>query len=89
MPRTVGSTAAPYGYRVESRRELVQVPAEQSVLWLIAHLRRRGWALQRIADQLEEFGIRTRAGLPFSRQGLHLILRREGIAAGEELEDAG
>lgn len=81
---TGGST--PYGYRVQRTTELVEVPEEQAVLWLIAHLRRKGWALQKIAEQLEALGIRTRAGIPFSRQTVHLILRR-GAAA--DLKETG
>lgn len=88
MPHpTFGPT--PYGYRVEARRELVEVPEEQAVLWLIAHLRRRGWSLQKIADQLDAFGIRTRAGIPWSRQTLGLVLRRTAAAAAEDLQETG
>jgi hypothetical protein len=76
----------PYGYRLEIRRELVEVREEQAVLWLIAHLRRQGWHLQKIADQLNGYGIRTRNGIPFSKQTVHLILRRTDVA---ELAETG
>jgi hypothetical protein len=88
--REQGGGSTPYGYRVRRTTELVQVPEEQAVLWLIAHLRHnRGWSMPAIADELEKIGVRTRAGLPFSKQGLHIILRRMPAPAAEGLEDTG
>jgi hypothetical protein len=85
--RSQGGGTTPYGWRVEIRKELVPVPDEQAVLWLIAHMRSLGWSLGRMADRLEELGIQTRAGVPFSRQTLHQTLRR--LPAAGELKDTG
>jgi hypothetical protein len=72
---------------VEVRKELVPIPEEQAVIWLVEHLRGRGWALARIAAELEAMGLRNRAGAPFTRQAVHQLLRRE--AAAEQLADTG
>jgi len=88
--RAPSSGPAPYGYRVHRpQAELIEVREEQGVLWLIAHLRRRGWALQRIADQLDAFGIRTRAGVPFSAPTLHSTLRRMALDPADDVADTG
>jgi hypothetical protein len=95
--RTKGGGSTAFGYRlVERPAELVEVPSEQAVLFLIGHLRRSGWSMPAIAEELNKLGLRTRARCPWSKQAIHLILRRgipvadlpaEDQAAEDQAED--
>lgn len=87
----VGGTA-PYGYRPGGRGNgLVMNRQEQSVAWLIGHLRGLGWTLARISAHLHELGIPPRSGSTWSVATLHRIALREREAAGhaERLTDTG
>jgi putative DNA-invertase from lambdoid prophage Rac len=51
--------AVPYGWRLdEATRKLIEEPAEQRVIAKMIELRRAGWSLRAIRDQLAEAGIR-------------------------------
>lgn len=74
---------APFGWR-HNRGELVAVPAEQSVRWLVLHLAGRGWSSRRIAEQLDQLGIPTRTGAAWHHATVQRI-----VQAGDQLADTG
>lgn len=82
---------APYGYRPGGGGELIANRQEQSVAWLIGHLRGLGWSLSRIGAHLEGIGIAPRSGTSWAVATLHRIALRERDAAGhaERLTDTG
>jgi len=65
---------APYGWRRE-RGQLVPIPAEQAVRFLVLHLKRQGWTLQAISDELTRLHL-FRNGQRFSLATLHRIHHR-------------
>lgn len=80
--RRVGGTP-PYGFRARGG-ELVPVPAEQAVRWLVIHLAGNGWSSRRIAGELDRLQIAPRQGAKWSHATVHRI-----VAAAAGLEDTG
>lgn len=66
---------APYGFRAESGK-LVPVEDEQRVLSTIRDLRARGLTLRDVVSELEQRGVRSRAGKPFALTQVHRMLVR-------------
>jgi hypothetical protein len=54
----------------------VKEPAEQVLIAQMRKLRKR-MSLRKLASKLEQDGVRTRAGTPFSAMQIHRILSRE------------
>jgi hypothetical protein len=71
----------PYGW-TSRRGELVPVPAEQAVRWLVLHLAGQGWSSRRIAEQLDELHVPTRSGAGWHHATVQRITR-------EPLQDTG
>jgi hypothetical protein len=70
--------SAPYGYRVEGEGRLAMFVAEQTEQDMIATMRKLcGYmSLRKLAEKLDQDGIRTRRGTAFSPMHLHRILSR-------------
>lgn len=67
-----------YGKRRGVGKTAVVDANELAVLNRMRALRRDGLAFEAIAGQLKAEGIRTRRGRPFSRQGVHHLLKKFG-----------
>jgi len=65
----------PFGYRVGEGRRLEVLPEEAEVVRLIFHLYGQGLGLRRLAQRLNELGLLTRAGRPWSVAAVRDILR--------------
>ncbi len=67
----------PYGYRLGGDGvHLVEEPAEQAVIARARELNAPNMSCQAIADQLADEGLLNRAGKPFARQAIHLLLSK-------------
>lgn len=67
----------PYGYRLaEDSKTLLALPAEQAVLARIRVLRRQGYSMQHIADELNADGLLTRKGTPWRQQYIDALLKK-------------
>lgn len=71
----------PIGYRV-SDGELVVVPEEAEIVRLVYRLRREGWTLIGIADELNKRGYKTKAGKQFLHSAVQTILNNEQTYRG-------
>lgn len=64
----------PYGYQYAADRKSVVIdPDEAGVIKTIFRLAQSGSSLQKIADALNDSGLRTRRGCAWSKPGLHAI----------------
>lgn len=72
---------APYGYRVLDH-ELIINEDEAKLVRGIYELRRRGYAMQKIADALNDKGYRTRNGKDFQQAHIRNILLNEQTYRG-------
>jgi DNA invertase Pin-like site-specific DNA recombinase len=70
--------SAPYGYRVEGQGRLAMLVPEQTEQDMIATMRKLSgyMSLRKLAEKLDQDGIRTRRGTAFSPMHLHRILSR-------------
>lgn len=71
--------ALPYGYSADSENNLVENPEEQATLAAVASLREDRLSWGAVAETLTERGMLSRAGTPFSRQGLHRLAKAAGL----------
>jgi DNA invertase Pin-like site-specific DNA recombinase len=78
----------PYGWKLASDNiHLERHAGEVAVLRTIHQLRDKGWALISIAQQLNEAGVGTRHGRPWSRQAIQQLLDRH--SRPEPIADSG
>src|SRR5262249_28657299 len=70
--RRVGNIA--YGYRLGPSNVLEAHLQEQGVLGIIHDLRSKGWAMRRIAAELNALGLRTRRGSPWRLEHVARVL---------------
>ena len=70
----------PFGYRAESG-ELVEVPAEQKTIRRIRTLHRAGKSTRAIATALNDDGLTTKRGRPWSSSSVSDVLTRGRVAA--------
>jgi DNA invertase Pin-like site-specific DNA recombinase len=71
--RRVGNI--PHGYRLAEDEKYIEPDAnEQEVLRLAAELRRDGWTLQAISDELAKRGAFNRAGRPFNAKSIRSMV---------------
>ena len=66
----------PYGYTTGPDGFLIKNSQEQEILALIHSLRQSDVSYSKIAAKLNERGYTNRADSPFSRQGVHNIIKR-------------
>jgi len=71
--KTGGS--CPYGYTVDGEGRLLPNLEEQKAIHRIRELRRKGFAYQRIVEQLTSEGIYTRKGTPFRETQIIRIIK--------------
>jgi len=66
----------PFGFDVSEDGRLVENPAEQETITLIASLRTKGYSLRAICTELERKGINTKTGAKWSGEAVRKILAR-------------
>ena len=71
----------PIGYRAENGK-LVVVPEEAEIVREVFAMRKEGYTLMAIADELNAMGYRTKRGLPFRHSAVQTILNNEDTYRG-------
>ena len=71
--------ALPYGYAADADNVLIENPEEQATIAAIAELRDEKISWGAVAEALTARGMLSRAGTPFSRQGLHRLAKAAGL----------